>query len=214
MLAARAGAWAIAILLSVAFINRDALKYLEWTPDVYSRFWPTRTSLALHVAFAGVALLAAPLQFSKSVRKRVPRLHRQLGWIYVVCVLISIPAAFRLSFESCPGCRPPFILWSTITIVVTTLAIWNAKRRKFSVHRDFMFRSYVLMLGFVFVRLDHHLIGTPLEVPLPVDVPGGRAPMLLWVAWVVPLFLTELWLVWLPASFRSNRPRRRSFPQP
>ena len=62
-----------------------------------------------------------------------------------------------------------------------------------------MIRSWVLMNGFVFVRLD-----TYLEYPFPVGVGISRPAMLIWVAWVVPLLLTEMWLSWSPLVERSR----------
>ncbi|MEM7414170.1 MAG: DUF2306 domain-containing protein [Gemmatimonadota bacterium] len=204
-----AGFWFVVVFLSLWFINRDALKYFEWSEAVYLRFWPNRVSLAIHVLSAGVALLVGPIQFSKTVRRRWPVLHRRLGWVYVVGVMVSGPAAFQLSFHSCPGCTPPFVLWSALSFVITGFAIWTAVQKKFSAHRDFMIRSYVLMFGFVFVRLDTHLQGTPLEIPLPADAAGGRAPMLLWVVWVVPLIVTELVLSWWPSAMKKKKKARR-----
>lgn len=204
-----AGFWLVVVFLSVWFINRDAIKYLEWSEGVYLRFWPNRVSLAVHVLSAGVALLVGPVQFSKTIRRRWPVAHRRLGWVYVAGVMVSGPAAFQLSFHSCPGCTPPFVLWSVLSFVITGLAVWTAVQKKFSAHRDFMIRSYVLMFGFVLVRLDVHLLGTPLEIPLPADAAGGRAPMLLWVVWVVPLMITELLLSWWPTASKKKKKARR-----
>lgn len=184
------------------FLRRDALKYLDWSPEVYLRFWPQRHFLAIHVFTASLALIAAPLQFITAIRRRWPRLHRMLGWVYVVCSLISIPFVMRLSFAtSCAECIPPFVVWTLVWFIVTGAAILTAIRREFDAHRQFMIRSWVLMNGFVFVRLDTHL-----EYPLPAGTGVNRAAMVLWVAWVVPLMLTELWLSWRPLWRGRKRP--------
>ncbi|MDG2282516.1 MAG: hypothetical protein P8L45_05315 [Longimicrobiales bacterium] len=49
------------------------------------------------------------------------------------------------------------------------------------------------MYPFVFVRLDNHLVGNPLEIPLAEGAP--RTLMVLWVAWVIPLLACELILI-------------------
>lgn len=203
------GAWVGIVGLGWWFIRRDAFKYLEWSQDIYLRFWPNRGLLATHVVAAGIALVLGPLQFSGKVRRRWPRVHRWSGWAYVVGALISAPVALRLSFSSCPACVPPFAMWSATSLVVTVFAVWAAVSRDFAAHRAFMIRSYVLMNGFVFLRLDHHLIGTPLELPLPGGEGVARAPMLLWVIWVAPLLVTELYLSWWPAVTKASRRQAR-----
>ncbi|MEQ1855740.1 MAG: DUF2306 domain-containing protein [Longimicrobiales bacterium] len=195
------GALALLVLLGWFFINRDALKYLTWSPDVYQRFWPQRWLLVPHVVTAGAALLLGALQFIKPIRQRWPRFHRTIGWLYVVAGLVGAPLAFRLSmFSSCLMCIPPFALWSVMWFIATLLAIVMAVRRDFEAHRQFMLRSYVLMNGFVFVRLDTHL-----PYPLPEGPGVDRPAMIIWVAWVVPLLVTELWLSWRPLALGRRR---------
>ncbi len=72
-------AWWMLVLFALWFLRRDAQKYFEWSELGYLRFWPQRGLLAVHVAGAGVALLAGPLQFIPTLRKRLPRFHRALG---------------------------------------------------------------------------------------------------------------------------------------
>ena len=202
-----AGFWSVAIVLAVYFVRRDALKYVEWTEAVYRRFWPNRGFLAVHVVGAGVALMIGPLQFVPMIRTRWPAIHRSIGWIYVFACLGSVPAALRLGLDSCPLCVSPFVVWSVTTMVVTGLAVTLAILGRTRAHRDFMIRSYALMYAFVFVRLDAHLIGTPLEIPLAPGVP--RNSMVLWLAWVTPLLACELFLVWIPTLQKALRAKRR-----
>ena len=158
--------------------------------------------LAIHVLTASLALVIAPLQFSNRLRKRWPVLHRRIGWSYVILVLISAPVSFRLSFfSSCRMCTPPFAIWSALFFIVTATAVVMAVRRQFEAHRQFMIRSWVLMNGFVFLRLD-----TFLEYPLPSGPGIERPAMLVWAVWVVPLLVTEMWLSWLPLV-KGQRPR-------
>ena len=194
------GGFALLVLLGVRFLMRDALKYFEWSEAVYRRFWPQRLPLALHALTASIGLLVAPIQFSTRLRKRWPVFHRTTGWIYVVCALISAPLTFYLSFFSaCRMCTPPFAIWSAVFLTVTVLAIVSAVRRDFEAHRQFMIRSWVLMNGFVFVRLDDLF-----PYPLPTGQGIERPAMIIWVVWVVPLLLTEMWLSWSPILARRK----------
>lgn len=203
-----AGFWSVAIVLAVFFVRRDALKYLEWSEAVYQRFWPNRGLLAVHVAGAGIALMIGPLQFVTAIRRRWPKVHRCIGWTYVIACLGSVPASLLVSLDSCPLCVPPFVVWSSTTAMVTGIAVLLAILGRHRAHRDFMIRSYALMYAFVFVRLDHHLVGTPLEIPLAEGAP--RNLMVLWLAWVIPLLACELILVWIPTVQKALRSRRHS----
>jgi uncharacterized membrane protein len=195
------GGFGFLIVFGLLFLVRDALKYLEWSEAVYRRFWPHRVGLAMHVLAASLGLVLGPIQFSTRLRKRWPTVHRRIGWTYVVCALISGIASFRISFfSSCRMCVPPFAIWSALFFIVTALAVLTAVRRQFDAHRQFMIRSWVLMNGFVFVRLD-----TYLEFPFPVGVGIDRPAMLIWAVWVVPLLLTEMWLSWGPLLTPKRR---------
>lgn len=193
--------FAFLLLFGILFLIRDSLKYLEWTEAVYRRFWPQRGWLATHVLTASLGLLVAPIQFSTRLRNRWPVLHRWTGWLYAACALISAPVTFLLSFfSSCRMCVPPFAIWSALFLIVTALAVLMAVRRNFEAHRQFMIRSWILMNGFVFVRLDTHL-----EFPFPTGPGIERPAMLIWAVWVVPLIMTEMWLSWGPLISRGKR---------
>jgi len=56
------------------------------------------------------------------------------------------------------------------------------------------------------VRLDNHLLDTPFEIPLADGVP--RNSMVIWLAWVVPLMMAELFLVWIPTLQKALRSKR------
>ncbi len=196
------GTWALLVLFGILFLLRDALKYVEITPEVFRRFWKVRWALLLHILPAGIALVVGPLQFIHAIRRRWPATHRALGWIYFACGAMSFPASARLALASdCRMCVVPFVLWTTVFFVATALAVVTAVRKNFEAHRQFMIRSYVLLNGFVLVRLDNHF-----PFPLPEVAASDRPAILMWAVWVVPLILTELWLSWSPlAAARSRR---------
>lgn len=195
------GGFGALFVFGLLFLVRDSLKYVEWSEAVYRRFWPQRIGLATHVLTASLAFVLGPLQFSTRLRKRWPVVHRWIGWSYVSCALLSGLVSFRIAFlSSCRMCVPPFAIWAAIFFIVTGLAVLMAVRRQFDAHRQFMIRSWVLLNGFVFVRLD-----TYLEYPFPVGPGIDRPAMLIWAVWVVPLVLTEMWLSWGPLVTRTRR---------
>jgi hypothetical protein len=124
-------------------------------------------------------------------------------------VLNSVPASVRLSlFSTCSLCVTPFVLWACTTIGITTAAVVMILLGRHRAHGDFMIRSYALMYGFLLVRLYAHMVGTPLEVPLPGGV--DRASMVIWLAWVVPLLCTETLLSWGPMARALSSRRSRT----
>jgi hypothetical protein len=75
-------------------------------------------------------------------------------------------------------------------LVVSGMAYVAVMRRQFAAHREWMIRSYVVTFAFVLFRLmeDLNVYGSL----------GGEAQavMLGWMAWTVPLLITEVVLQW------------------
>jgi uncharacterized membrane protein len=181
------------------FIQRDAFRYLDYSPGAYRHHWELRWWLIPHILGAGPALLAGPLQFSGHIRARWPILHRTLGRVYVFGGLVAAPAAFRLALGSkCELCVPPLMILATLWFASTAVAFWAARKRTFELHRQFMIRSYVLMCAFVVIRLADFI-----PLPLAVVDDEARRSVLEWLCWVVPLLVTEAWLSWVPAVRRT-----------
>lgn len=186
--------WAAIALVGLYFVQRDALNYLDYSPEAYRHHWALRGWLVPHILGAGPALLLAPLQFSATLRQRHPRIHRWIGRIYVFGCLLASLAALRLAFGSrCAPCIPPLSLLSLLWFTVTAVGLWAALRGAFAVHRQFMIRSYVLMNAFVVIRLTDFV-----PLPLPVVDEHTARSVYEWLCWVVPLLATEAWLSWRP----------------
>jgi hypothetical protein len=205
--------WGAIIAASLYFIQRDALRYLDYSPGGYRHHWELRWWLIPHILGAGTALLMGPLQFSSRIRARWPTLHRTLGRFYVFGGLVAAPAAFRLALGSqCELCVAPLAILAVLWFGSTALAFWAALQRSFALHRQFMIRSYVLMCAFVVIRLTDFM-----PLPFVVMDDEARRSVFEWLCWVVPLLLTEAWLSWVPAvrralSVPSNNEMQRTRP--
>lgn len=196
--------WGILLLVALYFVQRDALRYLDYSPDAYRHHWALRAWLIPHILGAAPALLLAPLQFSTRLRAQRPRLHRWTGRVYVFGCLTASVAAFRLALGSrCELCVPPLSLLSMLWFATTALAYGLALRGAFVQHRQFMIRSYVLMNAFVVIRLTDFV-----PIPLPIEDEEARRSVFEWLCWVVPLLLTEAWLSWRPMWLGSRGPGR------
>jgi len=144
-----------------------------------------------HLAFGGVALFAGALQFSARLRFERPAVHRSVGKIYVLTVLVSGTSAAMLAPTSTGGVTAHFgfgmlaLLW-----LGTTVAAWVTVRRgEYDVHRVWMIRSYALCLAAVTLRLYLPLAGI---AGLPFEV---SYPAIAWLCWVPNLVVAEWFVV-------------------
>lgn len=115
---------------------------------------PFRWWLLPHVAGGMIAFLVAPLQFSTTLRRRWPALHRWLGRLYVVAALIasalSVYIVVRFELQA--------NWWVMGTMgglwFLTTLFAWLAARnRNFVQHQLWIGRSFGLTFTFVLTRI-------------------------------------------------------------
>lgn len=152
-----------------------------------------RIAFFVHVYASLWVLLAGFTQFSSSLQRSRPGLHRKLGYIYVLNVLlITGPAGLLMGFYANGGIpsRISFILLATGWIFFTAMALVKAKRGDFRSHRHYMMRSYALTLSALTLRAWKWGITNSFELP-PMDVYRAVA----WLGWVPNLLLAE-WLIW------------------
>lgn len=203
------GAGSIALLgVIVHYVNRDVLHYAIYTPASFGRFWPTRMLVVPHAFAAAVGIFAGLSQFSAYLRRRWPQWHRRVGYLYAFCCLVGAPAAMGLAFHSdCLVCRPSLGILAAFWLAATMIAVLLARRRDFARHRQFMIRSFVYMNVFVVVRVGYDIF---------VSGSGVSDSRILteWLAVVIPILATEIWLTWVPTISASARPRAPHKPAP
>jgi uncharacterized membrane protein len=110
-----------------------------------------RGLLIPHTLCGTFALLAGPLQFSTRFRQRHLQLHRILGRIYFVSVIIGAFTGVALAWgrPGLPGTSMQGAAW----IVCTTAAVIAARNRQIAVHRQWMARSYAVTFTVVSSRV-------------------------------------------------------------
>jgi uncharacterized membrane protein len=153
-----------------------------------------------HLGGGGIAIVAGALQFSTRLRFETPRVHRLIGRVYVVAVVVSGVSAVLLAPVSAGGVTAHFgfgllgVLW-----VATALLAWaRARGGDYVSHRAWMVRSYALCLAAVMLRLYlpmSAIAGIPFEAAYPA---------ISWLCWVPNLIVAE-WLV-LPGSVAPLEP--------
>ena len=173
--------------LALIFVIRDPLHYLiDPTAESFGRFWPNRPWLLVHIIGGLAAILIGPFQLSNQIRRRFLNVHRGAGRSYVTGVFLAGSSAFYLSFfaEQASFGIALFAL-AAVWWLATGLAFIAIRRRRVSVHRRWMIRSYIITFAFVTFRW----IGL-----LPIWGPFGthREAAATWIAWIVPLAIAEI----------------------
>lgn len=201
--------WMIVVFLALRFVALFVLHYFTLDEQIFGRFWPHRFYLLIHLVGGTTALLTGPFQFWSGLRRRALNVHRWIGRIYLLAILIAAGNAFYLAFfipASDGG-------WMNGASLVTLAAFWLVsaamayiaiRNRQIQAHKEWMIRSYVLTFFFVNARLWPDLpiirtMGTPME----------RNVITTWLAWILPLFAAELLIQWKNVK-RKNVIRRAS----
>jgi len=165
-------------------------------------YW--RVSFYTHVFTSCLVLIAGFTQFNPWLLRRYPRVHRRMGWVYLVTVVgVSGPAAFVMAWYANGGlpARTSFTLLSLLWMLFTFYAGWKVVKKDFSGHGAFMFRSYALTLSALTLRLY-----TYISAFLPLDAsPREIYITTAWLSWVPNLIIAEMLIRrgWVEKIYRS-----------
>lgn len=167
----------------------DDLPFLLEKADVYGDvLW--RVSFYAHVTGGLVCLLSALPQFSRTLLRRLPRLHRALGWTYVVSVLgFTVPAGLYLAIFAkggMPG-RFGFILLGVALFYTTWRGLERVRAGDFRGHVPWMVRSFALTLSAISFRIFY--------LALYVAGVAGEYVLALWLSLVFNVVAAELILL-------------------
>lgn len=145
-----------------------------------------------HVIFAPVALALVPFQLWQGLRRNRPGLHRLMGRLYGMAILVSgtgglwLAATTEAGTVAALGFGTLAVLWLGTTI----MGIGLAMRGDRAAHRRWMIRSIALTLAAVTLRLQ---IPASMMLDLPFDT---AYPAIAWLCWVPNLIVAEAFLRW------------------
>ncbi|MEO7308975.1 MAG: DUF2306 domain-containing protein [Chitinophagaceae bacterium] len=145
-----------------------------------------------HVFSSMFVLLTGFVQFSKYVQQKFPTLHRNVGKIYVLIVLlISGPSGFAMATVANGGwsAKLAFCLLALCWILFTYKAYASIRKGNIALHKAWMYRSYALTLSAVTLRFWKVIIVFAFE-PRPMDV----YRVIAWLGWVGNLLVAE-WMI-------------------
>jgi hypothetical protein len=163
--------------------------------------------LRVHIAASGVAMLVGGFQFSKTLRRKAPAVHRWTGYAYIAACTIGGLAGGAIAFWTTAG---PIAGWGFFLLAVfwapfTLLALAAALRKDFAAHERWMIRSFALTFGAVTLRV---------YLPIAIIQNHGEFPLdayraIAWLAWAPNLIVAELFI----ATLRKPR-RAKAAPSP
>ena len=182
-------------LVASRYFTLDPQVFFPQQLDVYQAHL---AAIILHVAGAMVALVIGPFQFLRWIRARRPKLHRWMGRVYLVSVLVGGLAGLYVATMAYGGLLARTGLGALALRWVGTalLAYRHFRAGESATHQRWMIRNYALTFAGVMLRLQTPVSGA---VGIPFDV---AYPVIAWTCWVPNLLVAE-WIV------RSMTARRR-----
>ena len=182
----------------------DSTNFLVLKQDVVN-MQPWRLAFQIHVITSSLVLLAGFTQFSPSIRRNTPRLHRCAGWLYIVATLgLALPSGFILAFSANGGLSTQicFVILGSFWGASTLFALYYAFHKQWLKHRNWMIRSFALALSALSLRtwkLTLYQIQPYWDWLTPIHIYQLEA----WLGWTINLFIAELIIYWLSIKKKS-----------
>lgn len=141
-----------------------------------------------HILLGAVALLAGWSQFSKKLRNKNLTLHRSLGKVYLVAVLLSGVAGLYLAYHATGGAVAAlgFAGLSIGWVIFAAMAYISIRNGNINQHQYWMIRSYALCFAAVTLRL-----WLPLFQMIGMEFIFAYR-IIAWLCWTPNLFVAEL----------------------
>ena len=174
---------------ALLFIGVAALPYyLRVEEAQFRQYWPMRGWLLAHITMGMVALLTGPVQLWLGLKDVYPKVHKNLGFVYMAAITLSAASAYYLAFNTSGGVvfGSGLVALATAWLTTTGMAFLAIKRHLYEQHKEWMIRSYVVTFAFVTFRAVDSVIearGVALLDHLGISA---------WLCWSVPLLLNEL----------------------
>lgn len=155
--------------------------------------------ILIHAGAASTALILGFIQFSHTVRRRWPGVHRASGWLYVLGCLAGGASALVLSAGLSTGlvATSGFAVLGMLWLYTTVQGVRAAIARDFSRHRAWMIRAYALTFAAVTLR-----IYIPISQVFGIDF-ALAYPCIAWLCWVPNMAMAEIYVRW-PVESRAG----------
>jgi hypothetical protein len=189
-------------ILAVLLVCKTALSvvigYRDYFPPNFesefllgreSYFWgPYRWAFYVHLVAGPASLLLGTLLLSDQFRRVALPWHRRLGRVQGISILLLlVPSGLWMAWYAETGTVAALGLGSlAVVTAVCVLLGWRAAvERKIADHRAWMWRTYMLLISAVVIRM----IGG-LATVAGIDAPW-LYPLAAWASWLLPLAVFE-----------------------
>ncbi len=182
--------WILVTFTTWTFMH-GADHFLKLTPEALGKYYDFKWILIAHITAGGGALILGIIQFWKKLRTYSWKLHRIIGFLYLLAILVSSFCAVVLAFTTAYELNTSYAIsaqvWAIVWISCTVLAYYYILKKKFLLHQEWMIRSYIVTFAFVITGL---IIKTAFFKSLGNF--EDTAPWLFTLGWFVPLFIYEV----------------------
>lgn len=193
--------WIIALLYASWLLFWLSIPYLALKPGVeflktkafvyHIKIW--RFSFYTHVFSSIFVIITGIFQFLPFIIKNKPKVHRLLGYVYIITLLfLAGPSGLVIAFYANGGfiAQVGFSLLAMFWLSTTLLSLTSIWKRDFVRHSHWMVRSYALTLAAVTLRLYGYLFDVFKLDFMPVQT----YQFLAYASWIPNLILAE-WLI-------------------
>ncbi|MDL5050169.1 DUF2306 domain-containing protein [Oscillatoria amoena NRMC-F 0135] len=148
-----------------------------------------RVAFHVHIFLGGVSLLAGWSQFSRVLRNRNLGLHRLLGKVYLVSVLLSGVAGLYIAFYASAGviAATGFGFLAIGWLFTSAMAYRHIRNRNIDAHQHWMIRSYALTFAAVTLRIWLPLM----DFAMGMDFFDAYR-IVAWLCWVPNALIAEI----------------------
>ncbi len=155
--------WVVFVVLAVAvglypliyfFIDRQFGLLGSKSPELLSNtLW--NIGFYGHILLGGLALFIGWAQFSEKLRKSNLNMHRNVGKLYIISVLISGVCGVYIAFSATGGVITSlgFICLGVIWLFTTLRAYQAIRKKDITLHKGFMIYSYAACFAAVTLRI-------------------------------------------------------------
>jgi uncharacterized membrane protein len=149
-----------------------------------------RPAFYIHIFSGPIVLFNGLILMSEYVRRHHSGLHRFLGRVQVVVLLLFVLPSGVVMARHAFGGWPAglsFLLLSAATASCAIIGVGHARRGRYDRHRPWMLRCYILICSAVALRLISGTAGL-------VGVPSAEAAYVVaaWSSWLLPLAAFEI----------------------
>ena len=197
--------WTLMLFGSVLLVFISS-RYLTMNPEVYfprqREVYEAHTlGLMVHIGAMILGAAIGPFQFLRSFRARYPAAHRIAGRVYLLGTMVGGLGGLYLAQYSASGAISDvgFGLLAVLVLLTGAMAYVRILQGRVQAHREWMTRSYALMLAAVTLRIYAPF----LEATLGEQ--DGYA-IVAWACWVPNIVVAE-WMIRTRFRRRPEAPR-------